>query len=159
MKTDSDPFVLSGISANSLTLSSSEFTDVRYIMLSILRFPDGVIALFFATASTTSSGEILNRLSFSGSTLITTDLEFAPKGGGADNPLTEENIGLTLVATRSYISLSDFDLLLKTNCPTGSEDASKRITCGGNAPGGKNFDARFTCKATCAEASAMSVLS
>src|SRR5215475_9671239 len=98
MKMVEDPFVISGISANSLTFSSREFTVVTNMMLSIRRFPAGVIALFFATASTTWSGEILYRRNFSGSTFTTTDLELAPNGGGADKPDTVANMGRTLVS-------------------------------------------------------------
>src|SRR5450631_371879 len=94
-----DPLVIIGISANSLTFSSSEFRVVTNMMLSTRRLPAGVIALFFATASTTWSGEILYRRNFSGSTLTTTDLELAPKGGGAERPATVANMGLTLVKT------------------------------------------------------------
>src|SRR6185437_13387778 len=98
MNTVAEPFVTIGMSANSCTCSSREFTVVTYIRLSMRRLPAGVIALFLAIASTTWSGEMLYRRSFTGATPTTIDLEFAPKGGGADNPRTEANIGRMRVA-------------------------------------------------------------
>src|SRR3569833_2019795 len=87
------------------------------------------------------------------------DLELEPKGGGADKPGTVANNGLIMWAARSYISFRLRPLAESTSSPTGREDTSKRISCGGNAPGGNNFMARLTCRATSAEASAIFVLS
>src|SRR6185437_4461835 len=133
--------------------------EVTYIMLSTRRLPEGVMALFLATAFVTSSADKLYIRSFSGLTLMSTDLALEPKGGGAESPGTVANIGRTRVRARSKISLSGLVLLLNTNSPTGRDEASKRTTCGGRAPGGKKAMVRFTCKATCAEASAISVFS
>ncbi len=74
---------------------------VRYIMLSILRLPDGDITLNLERASTTSSGVRLKLRSLSGSTLKIIDRAFEPNGGGADNPGMVANIGLMRVAAIS----------------------------------------------------------
>src|SRR5579859_7300622 len=153
------PLLLTGMSSKCCTLVSRELMEVTYIVLSIRRLPEGVMALFFEIASTTSSAERLYMRNFSGLTLISTDRALEPNGGGACNPGTVANKGRTLVIARSNISFNDLVLLLNTNSPTGNELASKRTTCGGNAPGGKNAIVLFTCKATCADASAMSVFS
>src|SRR5690349_4238379 len=123
------------MSPNSSTFFSSELMVVRNMVLLMRRLPDGVITLLRATDSTTWSGVKLWLRNLSGSTLITTDRELAPKGGGADKPGTVANIGRIRVAARSYISFKLLSGLLKTNCPTGSDEASNRITCGGKAPG------------------------
>src|SRR5580704_4417121 len=83
----------------------------------------------------------------------------APIGGGAESPGTVENNGRMRVEARSLISSSFRLALLNTNVPTGRDEASNLTTCGGSAPGGKNVIARLSCKATCADASAISVLS
>src|SRR5579872_6879349 len=153
------PLLVIGMSSKCWTFSSSELIEVTYIVLSTRRLPEGVMALFRVIASTTWAAERLYILSFVGSTLICTDRALEPKGGGAESPGTVANNGLTRVIARSKISFSDRVLLLNTSSPTGSELASKRTTCGGSAPGGKKAIVRFTCKATWADASAMSVLS
>src|SRR5262249_5818384 len=95
------PLLTIGMSSKCCTFSSSEFTVVTYIVLSMRIFPEGVIALFFAIASTTWSGERLKRLNFSGSVFTITDLELEPKGGGADNPDIVANIGRIRLAASS----------------------------------------------------------
>src|ERR1700744_4181532 len=151
------PLLLMGISSKCRTLDSSELTEVIYMVLSTRRLPEGVMVLFLAMASTTSSAERLNIRSFSGLTLISTDRALDPKGGGAVKPGTWANKGLIRVMARSKISFRLVLLLLKTSSPTGREEASKRITCGGKAPGGKKDWLLATCRATCAEASPISV--
>src|SRR5258708_5763233 len=151
------PLLLMGISSKCWTLGSRELILVTYMILSTRRLPDGVMALFCAIACTTSSADRLYMRSFSGLTLINTDRALEPKGGGADSPGTVANKGRTRVRARSKISFNGRVLLLNTNSPTGREEASKRTTWGGRAPGGKKPAVRFTCKATCAEASAISV--
>src|SRR5664279_3726336 len=151
------PLLLTGISSNFSTVDSSELMVVINIVESTRRFPAGEMELFFINASTTSSAERLYAFNFSGVTLITTVLALEPNGGAEDIPGTVANKGRTRVSAKSKISLSELVLLLNTNSPTGKEEASKRITCGGRAPGGKNAIVRFTCRATCADASAISV--
>src|SRR6185312_4827060 len=77
----------------------------------------------------------------------------------ADNPGIVANKGRMRVDARSLISSSLRPALLNTREPTGSDDASKRMTCGGKAPGGKKDIDLLSCTATCAEASAIFVLS
>src|ERR1700722_3321815 len=152
-----EPLLLIGISPKCCTFDSRELTLVIYIMLSTRRLPEGVMVLLRTTACVTSSGEILNIRSFSGLTLISTDRALDPKGGGAVSPGTLANNGRMRVMAISKMSFRLTVLLLNTSSPTGSEEASKRITCGGKAPGGKKAWLRETCKATCADASPMSV--
>jgi len=90
---------------------------------------------------------------------MTTVLALEPTGGGADKPGTTANKGLILVVASSCISSRVLSGLLITSSPTGREEASKRTTCGGSAPGGKNLRDLLTWEATSAEASAISVLS
>src|SRR6185312_15261546 len=151
------PLLLIGISSNCLTDCSSVLTRVIYMVLSIATSPEGEVALFLTIAWTTSSAERLNIRSFSGLTLISTVRALEPNGGGAVKPGTCANNGLTRVIAASKISFSGTVLLLNTSSPTGKEEASNRITWGGRAPGGKNADERLTCRATCAEASPISV--
>src|SRR5580704_4246002 len=132
------PLLLIGISPKCSTLDSSELTLVIYMVLSTRRFPDGLMALFLTMAWTTSSADRLNIRNFSGLTLSRTDRALSPKGGGAVRPCTWANKGLIRVIARSKISFSVVFLLVKTSSPTGREEASNRITCGGKAPGGKN---------------------
>src|ERR1700722_1485650 len=151
------PLLLMGMSPKCWTFDSREFTLVIYMTLSTRRLPDGVMVLLRTMACVTSSGDRLNILSFSGLTLMRTDRALDPNGGGAVRPGTLANKGLIRVIATSKMSFRLTVLLLNTSSPTGREDASKRITCGGKAPGGKNAWLRETCKATCADASPMSV--
>ena len=130
-----------------------------YIVLPIRMLPDGAVTLLCAIDATTSSGVRLKLRSLFGSIFTTTVLTLEPIGGGAERPGIVENNGLMRVAARSLISSSLRPGLLNTSSPTGSDEASNLITCGGNAPGGKKVMARFSCSATWAVASAISVLS
>src|SRR5579863_955324 len=156
---EAEPLLLMGIFSKCSTFDSSELMEVTYMILPIRRLPDGVMALFFDIACTTSSADKLNWRSFSGFTLISTDRALEPNGGGAESPGTVANRGRIRVMARSNISFRDLVLLLKTSSPTGKEEASKRTTCGGRAPGGKKAIVRLTWRATCADASAISVFS
>src|ERR1700754_315609 len=146
-KRDVAPLLLMGMSSKCCTLASRELIEVTYMVLPTRRLPDGVTALFFVIASTTWSADKLYIRSFAGSTLIRTDRALDPNGGGADKPGTVANSGRIRVMARSKISFSDLVGLLNTSSPTGREEASKRITCGGSAPGGKKAIVRLTCKA------------
>src|ERR1700760_4491363 len=129
------------------------------MVLSRRKLPEGDMTLNFDNASTTSSGVKLKLRILFGSTLSIIERTFEPNGGGADKPGIVANIGRMRVAAKSYTSFRGLVGLANTSSPTGSDEASKRITCGGRAPGGKKLITRLTCRATCAEASAISVLS
>src|SRR5476651_612557 len=115
------------------------FIVVKNMVLPTLRLPEGDMTLYFASASTTSSGVRSKLLNLSGSRLKTIVRAFEPNGGGADRPGMVENIGRIRVAAKSYISFRSSVLLSKTSSPTGSDEASYRTTCGGSAPGGKKL--------------------
>src|SRR5476649_2812799 len=94
-------FVSTGILPKFSEFLTSVFMVVKYIVLPILRFPDGDITLYFESASTTSSGVRLKLRSLLGSILKTIVRALEPNGGGADSPGIVENMGLMRVAARS----------------------------------------------------------
>src|SRR5476651_2533971 len=104
-------FVSTGILPKFSEFLTRVFIVVKYMVLLILRLPDGDITLYFARASTTSSGVRLKLRSLFGSMLNTMVRAFEPKGGGADRPGIVENIGRMRVAARSYMSFR-FSVLL-----------------------------------------------
>ena len=88
-------------------------------------------------ASTIWSGVKLCERSKSGSTFTSTVLGLPPNGGGDNSPGMDVKEALTYTFAKSCNSLLERVALLNTSCPTGSEDASKRIINGGCDPGGK----------------------
>src|SRR2546421_158087 len=87
--------------AASLTI---EFTGTIGYLSPIGTLPDGLIALPFVTAMTTSSGAMPYDFSLCGSTVMTNDRAPAPNGGGAETPGKLANVGRTENKARSLIS-------------------------------------------------------
>ena len=133
-----------GMLRKSSTLSRIVFVGVISILSPMRMFPAGATRLFSASASTISSGVQLRPRINSGSTFMTIVRAFPPNGWGEDTPGMDENRGLILVAAKSCISFKLRLSLLKTNCPTGSEEASNRTTIGGNVDDGIWARARLT---------------
>ena len=94
--------------------------------------------LFLLIDSTICSGVNWCVRSLLGSMLISIVLGLPPNGGAVVNPGILIKNGRAVKLAISCSSLFVFELLLKTNCPTGCEEASNRIINGGGAPGGKN---------------------
>src|SRR3954469_25931623 len=115
-------------------------------------FPEGAVWLLSRMACTTWSGVRLWDLSKRGSTLMTMDLVLPPKGAGEINPGMEENEDRMYTFAISANSLLLRVGLLRTICPTGRVDASKRMIKGGCVPGGMMAWALFVKAVTSAAA-------
>src|SRR4051812_22778229 len=128
-----------GTLPSSLMSDTMELSDTAGIDVPIRAFPDGLIVLVLVSASTTSFGDMLWARRRSASRWMTTDRSLPPKGGGAEMPGIEENMGRTRLTAKSCSSVWDRDSLEKTRLPTGTLPASNRITKGGTDPLGMNL--------------------
>ena len=112
--------------------------------LPVHMLPDGITRVALLTAAMASSGEIRYCRSLSGSSVMTMVRWLPPNGGGADTPGSVANSGRTRLTAKSCISPCERVALLKTNMPTATLPASKRVMKGGTVPGGMKERARFT---------------
>src|SRR6185436_14093267 len=146
-----------GTLPSSLMSETIEFSDTIGMDDPIRALPDGLIVLVLRRASTTSVGDMLWARRRSGSRWMTMDRSLPPKGGGAEMPGIEENIGRIRFTAKSWSSVCDLVSLVKTRLPTGTLPASNRMTKGGTDPLGMNRCARWIWLMVSAMALAMSV--